>query len=228
MRVLTAKWTTANRVSPSGVVTGESDGEDAEKPMADKPMFIYVTDGSAGEDGFDKIEKVILDDNKILIGTHVFRCIKMTPEDVENDPLLSGKSDDERYFIFVSRDYEDVEVLDGSKLKKKKVYSTMKKFAKKAYKTNFEKNVKAVLKLTNEFDKINGAMRTLKQKVHVRRVLIGLIRFGLRVESNSSDGVMNETILMKIEAMKKPITNFGNRSRITLPLGRTPPLSRSQ
>ncbi len=146
------------------MVTGESEGADAEQTLADKPMFIFVTDGSGGEDGFDKINKVILDDNKILVGMNAFKCVKMAPEDVEDDPLLSGKSKDDRYFIFVSRDYEDVKVLDGSKMKKKAVYSTMKKFASKAYKTKFDKNVKAVLKLLNEFDKVNNALKTLKQK----------------------------------------------------------------
>ena len=84
MRVLTAKWGSATRVSPetSGVVTGDNEGEEgataSEPRLADKPMFIYVTDGS-GTDGFDKIEKVVLDDNKVLVGMKAFKCVKMAP-----------------------------------------------------------------------------------------------------------------------------------------------------
>jgi hypothetical protein len=167
VRVLTAKWGTASRVSPSdtGVVTGESTGDEpeAEKPLAEKPLFIYVTDG-ASDGGFDKIEKVILDDNKVLVGMKAFKCVKMTTEDVENDPLLSGKSKDERYFLFVSRDYEDVKAIDGNKMKTKTVYSTMKKFAQREYKTKFEKTVKATLKLLLEYDKINNAKKVLEAK----------------------------------------------------------------
>jgi dGTP triphosphohydrolase len=167
VRVLTAKWDTASRISPAdgGVVTGESTGDEAEAPkvLADKPLFIYVTDG-AGEEGFDKIEKVILDDNKILVGMKAFKCVKMTTEDVANDPLLSGKSKDDRYFLFVSRDYEDVKAVDGSKLKTNAVYSMMKRFAQREYKTKFEKTVKATLKLLVEYDKINNAKKVIEAK----------------------------------------------------------------
>lgn len=170
MRVLTAKWGSADRISPKdagGVVTGESTGDEESEPaevrLADKPMFIYVTDGS-GSDGFDKIEKVVLDANKVLIGMKAFKAVKMTPEDVESDPLLSGKSKDDRYFLFVSRDYSDVKVLDGSKMKAKTVFQTMTKFAKKAYKGNFAKSVKETGKLLLEYDKINNAKKVLEQK----------------------------------------------------------------
>ncbi len=131
--------------------------------MAEKPMFIYVTDGS--EDGaFDKIEKVILDDNKILVGMRAFKCIKMSPSDVQDDPLLSGRSKEDRYFLFVSRDYSKVKVIAGNKMKTKATYSMMKSFASKAYKTKFDKNVKATLKLILEYDKINNARKVLTEK----------------------------------------------------------------
>jgi hypothetical protein len=167
VRVLTPKWDTASRVSPQdAVVTGEgSEGERAGAVQAaDKPLFIYVTDGSGGDGGFDKIEKVILDDNKVLVGMRAFRCVRMTTDDVANDPLLSGKSKDDRYFMFVSRDYDKVKVIDGSKLKTKSVYSAMKKFARREYKTNFDKAVKATLKLLIDYDKINSRKRLLEQK----------------------------------------------------------------
>lgn len=172
MRVLTAKWGSATRVSPTdgATVTGDkadsktdSKEEASEKPMAEKPIFIYVTDGS--EDGaFDKIEKVILDDNKILVGMRAFKCLKMSPSDVQDDPLLSGRAKGNRYFMFISRDYSKVKVLEGNKMKTKATYTMMKKFASKEYKTKFDKNVKATLKLLLEYDKINNAKKVLTQK----------------------------------------------------------------
>ncbi len=133
--------------------------------MADKPLFIFVTDGSE-EGGFDKIKEVVLDDNKVLVGMRAFKCVKMTPSDVNDDPLLSGhkRGKDTRYFLFVSRDYKKVTALTGSKIKAKKVYTTMKRFAAKAYKTKFDKNVKATLKLLIEFDKINNGLKVLADK----------------------------------------------------------------
>ncbi len=168
MRVLTAQWGSASRVSPkTDVVTGEGSeaGESADVELLAKPMFIYVTDG-AEQGSFDKIEKVVLDDNKVLVGMKAFKCVKMSPSDVNDDPLLSGhnKSKDTRYFLFVSRDYKKVTALTGAKVKAKTVYKTMKKFAAKAYKTKFDKNVSATLKLLIEFDKINNGLKILSEK----------------------------------------------------------------
>ena len=93
-----------------------------------------------------------------------FKCVKMSPSDVNDDPLLSGQSKDDRYFLFVSRDMSKVSVVDGSKMKAKNVFNAMKKHASKDYKGKFEKNVKAVQKLCLEFDKINNATKVLSEK----------------------------------------------------------------
>lgn len=160
MRVLTAKWETLSRISPV-VVTGEE--ADTEPVLAAKPFFIYVTDGSTEGDS-DKIEKVILDDNKILVGMRVFTCVKMTPEQVAADPALENKSRDTRYFIIVSRDLKEVSVVDGSKLKTSALFKTMKKFASNDYRGNYEKAVKDILKLLNDYDKVNDAKQLLETK----------------------------------------------------------------
>jgi len=162
VRVLTAKWDTANRVSPIGTITGESETA-AEPARAEKPLFIYVTDGADTED-FDKVEKVILDDNKVILGLKVFKTIKMTPEAVAGDPFIADAGKTIPRFILVSCDYSKIEVIEDNKMKTKKVYDAMKKFARREYKTNFDKNIKAMLKLLLEFDKINNAKKTLLAK----------------------------------------------------------------
>lgn len=164
MRVLTAKWDTMERISPAEAVVTGADEEAEEPTPAEKPFFIYVTDAGMSEGPSDKIEGVVLDDNKVLVGMRFFKCVKMTPEQVADDPLLSGKSKDLRYFLFVSHDYEKVAVIDGKKMKASQVVKTMKKYAKKAYKTNFDKTVKAVLKLLVEYDKVNNARKQLEAK----------------------------------------------------------------
>jgi len=170
VRVLTAAWGSTSRVSPAdskGPVTGatskdKKDGA-AVSQLMDKPMFVYVTDGGS-EGAYDKIEKVVLDNNKVLVGMKAFKCVKMSPSDVNDDPLLSGHSKDDRYFLFVSRDYKKITVIDSKKMKAKKVYDAMKKHAKREYSTKFDKNVKATLKLILEFDKINNGIKVLTQK----------------------------------------------------------------
>lgn len=168
MAVLNIRWETSSRISPqTAAVTPREDEEaseeEAEPRLANKPIWIYVTAG--GESGgFDKIENVILTDDKIAVGANAFRCVKMTQEQVENDPLLAEAGKDVPRFIFVSHDYETVKPLEGRRISVSGTYSTMKKVAKKSYKTNFDKNVRSLVKLLNEFDKINNERGLLDAK----------------------------------------------------------------
>ena len=132
--------------------------------MADKPMFIYVREHGESDGTFDRIDKVVLDDNKVLVGMHAFKCVKMTPSDIQDDPLLADEGKDLPRFIFVSPDYKTIKVIEGSKIKAKTLFDQMSKFAKKAYGVNLKKVYKDTMKLCNEFDKVNTAMKTLKQK----------------------------------------------------------------
>ena len=132
--------------------------------MADKPMFIYVREPGESDGGFDRIDKVVLDDNKVLVGMHAFKCVKMSPSDVQDDPLLADEGTELPRFIFVSPDYETVKVIEGSKIKAKTLFDQMSKFAKKAYGVNLKKTYKDTMKVLNEFDKVNSALKTLKEK----------------------------------------------------------------
>ena len=167
MAVLSKKWGTAERVSPANtdVTMGEAaeDAEAKEKVLASSPFFIYVTDGCESKE-FDKVDKVILDNNEVLVGMWAFKCVKMTSEAVQNDPLLSGEGKKVPRFLFVTPDYEDVSVVEGGKLSSSNVVSAMAKVAKKAYKIDLKKQIKGTMKLLNEFNKINNAKKTLLAK----------------------------------------------------------------
>jgi hypothetical protein len=171
MAVLNKAWGSLERVSPreAEVVTGaEASAETekaAEKPVASQPFFIYVTDETgAGSSDTEKIDKVILYNNDVCIGMWAFTCVKMTPAQVAADPLIADAGKATPRLLFVSHDYADVEVLEDSKLSASKVYDAMKKFAKKAYKTNFDKNVQAMGKILIEWDKINNQRKVLEEK----------------------------------------------------------------
>lgn len=169
MAVLNKAWGTLNEVPAvaKAVVTGEGEEaeEAAEQKLLDKPLFIYVTDG-ADLGVTDKIEKVVLMDDKVCVGMWAFDCVKMTPERVAEDKLLSKEwnSGETRGFIFVSRDLATVDVVDMRKMSAKNVFKTMTKHAQNAYKTEFEKNIKEVIKVLGEFDKLNNARRVLADK----------------------------------------------------------------
>ena len=170
MAVLNKTWGSVTEMptaTTAGVVTGEDEaGEGAEASEATimaKPMMIYVPDGAAAG-GFDKVEKVVLMDDKVCIGMWAFNCVKMTPDDAAKDELLADTGDDVPRFVFVSRDMKNVDTVGEKKMSAKNVFKTMKKHAKKAYTTKFEKNVKSTLKLLGELDKIANETKLLASK----------------------------------------------------------------
>ena len=160
-------WSSANRASPATAVVTGDDAEETETPEAlkpvDQPMLIYVTDGTSNED-FEKIENIVLQDFKVAAARNAFRCLKMTPDDVEADPVLAGNGKAPARLLVVDRDWKKIKVIEGKNLSSKKLYKAMTASANRAYKTKLDKNVKALLKLINEFNKINNARKNLDQK----------------------------------------------------------------
>ena len=166
MAVLNKAWGSAERISnpDTGVVTGEETTADAEEQVEYvAPRMIYVTDGAV--DGFDKVEEVVLMDDKVCIGMWAFDCLKMSSDAVAADPLLADAGEEVPRFIFVSHDLEDVKVVEGSKMSAKNVFKMMEKFAKAAYKVNLKSTAKKVLDILGDFDKLNGQRAILRDKM---------------------------------------------------------------
>jgi hypothetical protein len=163
------KWTSKDRVSPeTAVVTGKEDKdakEDAvvETRRADKPMMIFISD-SAVVEGFDKIEKVVLTDDKVLIGSRAFTCIKMTPEQAAKDKLLADAGKETPRIVFVTVDYKDTQVIEGTKLSVGGLWSAMQVQYRKAYEGNLETIAKSMLKVLIEFDKVGAARKVQDEK----------------------------------------------------------------
>lgn len=169
MAVLRITWKTEAHVSPSTATVTEREGEDeeaagteSEKPRADKPMLVWIQD-PVDEEANEKIARVVLDPDKIRVGCSFFACVKMTAEAAEADPLLAESGRKFPRMVFISPDYRIVKVLEG-KITSSKLYGAMKKAAGKAYKGNFDKNVKRVIKLLGELDKIDNERRILAKK----------------------------------------------------------------
>ncbi len=130
----------------------------------DKPYFIYVTDGASAT-GFDVVEKVILDDDRIKLGTHAFHAVKMSPEAAKADPLLAEKGGKEvPRIIYVTADLKTVKPLEGGALKLGEVWSTMKATANKFYKQDLDVVVKDLKSVLIEFDKISNERKVLDEK----------------------------------------------------------------
>lgn len=169
MAVLGINWQPLERVAPATAETTASEGDaatpasDVAKPRLEKPLWVYVVaDGDA--EAIEKIDKIALDPDKVRVGSNYFRCVKVTPENAAKDPLLSANGSETPRFVFISVDYDVVEVLEGKEISGSKVFTAMAKAAKKSFKGNYEKNVKALIKVLNEFDKIADERKVLEEK----------------------------------------------------------------
>src|SRR5262245_19035288 len=128
MAVLNIKWETMSKIPPlqEAVITSEesTEGDAAKKAdpaaapklTADKPYFIYVADAAAST-SYDAVEKVILADDKIAIGSHAFHMVKMTPDEAAADPLLKDKGKSVPRFMLVTADLKTVTTLESERLK---------------------------------------------------------------------------------------------------------------
>src|ERR1051326_7038632 len=182
MAELTINWETLDRVpqpekKDAPVVTSEGTsapaepaatsadgGAPAEKLTADKPYFIYVTDG-AQTTGFDAVEKVILDDDRVKLGSHAFHAVKMAPDAAKADPFLADKGGKEvPRMIFVTGDLKTVKPLEGATLKLGEVWSLMKATANRFYKQDLDALVRDLKNVLIEFDKINKERQVLADK----------------------------------------------------------------
>lgn len=159
----------------AAVVTGEGTSAPADAPAAtptetsltpDKPWLVYVADPAAGDTKLvDNIEKVILDDDRIQLGSKAFHMVKMTAESAAADALLKEKGGkDLPRLIFVTHDLKSVKAVEGNALKVSEVWSTMQTVANKAYKQDLEGIVKESLKILIEYDKIAKERTVLDEK----------------------------------------------------------------
>ena len=173
MAELNISWETVQTISTEkkAVVTGESAYEATEEARAsplrwtDKPIIIYVCDEAAGCEGFDKLEDVTLKDEKVALGMKAFRRVKMHPDDVEKDTVLQGEGREVPRMIVVEPESLKLTVLEGSKLKASKLFSTMKSVAGKVFKEKLDKLVDEHLKILTEQDQIVNAQKVINDKL---------------------------------------------------------------
>jgi hypothetical protein len=176
MAVLNISWETLSRIPPieKPVVTGETVSTDESEPAVapetppakttDKPYFVYVQD-PAGGGSFDTVEKVILADDKVAIGSHAFHMVKMTPEDAAADPVLKGKGKSTPRFMLVTADQKTITVLESDRLKGPGApWDAMVATANKFYKQSLDKTVRELREVLNEYDKINSERSVLDEK----------------------------------------------------------------
>jgi len=174
MAVLTIDWKTMDKLPAleAPVLTGTTEGEETSAPVAspalapaDRPYLLWIQDPNGTGEGFDQVEKVILADDKVAIGSHAFTCVKMTPDQAKEDPVLKEKGGKEvPRLVLVSADQKTVTALEKGRLSVGGTFDAMKAIANKFYKNDFDKAVRELRSTLTEYDKINGERSVLQEK----------------------------------------------------------------
>jgi hypothetical protein len=161
------------RIAPTATENVELTGEDVgtskeeAKPStpakADKPYLVLIASDGGTEES-DKIDSVILKDERVALGAKAFRAVRMSPEDASEDPILSKNGKHVPRFVLVSADYETVTVLEDNRLSISALWDGMKSHAAKFYAGSLETTVKEMRSLMLEYDKIDGERTILTAK----------------------------------------------------------------
>jgi hypothetical protein len=154
------------------VVTGESaapavepvDHATTAPPRADKPMLVYVVPDEASGSDYDKVEKVLLTDEKVALGTRAFRRVKVAQSDAAKDAILSKSGTAAPRFVVISADYKTVTTVEKSKLTIPALWSSMTDAATKFYASSIDDAVKQTRDVLVEYDKIAGEKKVLEDK----------------------------------------------------------------
>jgi hypothetical protein len=167
MAALEIAWSDAERISPkqSAVVTGTSGDEAAaaaapKKLDAAKPIVVYVSDGSGGDEE-KKLQDVTFKAEKVALGMKAFRTVRMTAEQAAADPLLAEKGKEGTRLLVINPLDRKVTVLEKSKLSAAAVFSALEDVSNKFYVEKLDKTVKTHLDLLCEQDQLANKERKL-------------------------------------------------------------------
>ena len=129
----------------------------------DKPLLVYVCADGTCEDA-EKFESLTLKNDKVALGTRAFRCLRMTPEEVLEEPVLADAGKTVPRLVFLDPVKMKTKVVETKDLKASKVFKTMKSSAASFWKEKLDGLVKKHLKLLTEQDGIVNAQKTLAGK----------------------------------------------------------------
>ena len=136
-----------------------------EAKASDKPYFIYVTDGSTSDD-VTKVEKVVLTDERVALGSRAFHAVRMMPDDASADPVLAEKGGKEvPRILLVSADHKTVTTFEKNRLGVSGIWDAMRATSNKFYKENLDVAVKAMRGVGTDYHKVAGEQKTLADKI---------------------------------------------------------------
>ncbi len=168
------KWESVGSITKASkdVITGEGAEEaaggssEAENKLLwdDKPILIYVCDDTVACADSEKFETIVLKDEKVALGVRAFRCVKMTPAQVEEDAILAGAGKDTPRVLVIDPIKVKIKVLESKDLKASKLFKAMKSVSNKFWKQKLDKVVKEHISMLTEQDQLANADKTLADK----------------------------------------------------------------
>jgi len=123
---------------------------------------VVSVDGSGSD--FDRVEKVILADERVALGARAFRRVKVYDTDVASDPILAKNGTGVPRFVIVSPDCKSVTVVEKTKLTTSGLWGAMTDAAAKFYAPSIDDAVKKTRDVLVEYDKIEGEKKVLESK----------------------------------------------------------------
>jgi len=159
MAKLAINWRSVTSVAPESVTTGDSEEVSAQKQkamIADKPMMVYVMSDDQTDSATKKIESLALAREQVGVGSKFFDTIKMTAGDAAQDRLIKEAGRSVPRFVFLSRDYKVVNVLEGNELSGGGIVKAMESLVRQEYVNSFNDMVREYTSLLNELDRLES------------------------------------------------------------------------
>lgn len=163
------KFTTVPSVSKmADVVTGEdvAEGTTPEGPSlrwTDKPILVYVCD-EAGCEESEVFENQVLKIEKVALSTKAFRCVRMTPDQIEADALLKDEGKTVPRVLLIEPVKMKIAVVETKDMKAGKLAKAMDKTSGKFWKERLKTVIGSHLKMLTKQDQLSNALKTLAAK----------------------------------------------------------------
>ncbi len=152
------------------VVTGGEASEEASSDAAapvlrwtDKPIFVYVCD-EAGCEESEAFENQVLKIEKVALSTKAFRCVRMTPDQIEADALLKDEGKGMPRVLLIEPVKMKIAVVETKDMKAGKLAKAMAKTSGKFWKERLKTVIGAHLKMLTKQDQLSNALKTLSAK----------------------------------------------------------------
>jgi hypothetical protein len=162
---VTIDWELVEEVAPDATTTGERappEGQPAAR--AEKPMMVFIRPRDTGDKQLAKIEKVALVSEQVAIGAKFFLCLSISERDANEDPILDTTPDVTPRFVFLRRSYSVHSVLKGKEISASRLLKAMRALVRLEYETDFDKTIRAYVKLLNEKDRLLARQQALAKQ----------------------------------------------------------------